>query len=133
MRRASPWHINVCVIHPVQVARLNPRNLPAEAKVIQLSYGHYDRAQTIHAIALFPGDIQRGLAAANALAAKLRDRNVVRAHFSTRLFGLTHFETVGEPFLVRARGWLPGMICLLGMPLCNTARAPSGFCPACRW
>ncbi|PRW45260.1 receptor-type tyrosine- phosphatase eta [Chlorella sorokiniana] len=78
--------------------------LAPEAKVIQLSYGQYDRAQTIHAIALFPGDVQRGLAAANALAAKLRDPAVVRAQFDTRLFGATHFETVGEPFLADATG-----------------------------
>jgi len=100
--------------------------------VIQLSYGYYDRAQTIHAIALFPGYVQRAMAAANALAAKLRDPNVIRDNFDRKLFGTTHFETVGEPFLVsrglvglfiRPRGWRRTRL----LP-CSTAAAASVGC-----
>ena len=53
----------------------------------------------MHTVALFPGDVDSGVRAAQALAAKLRGSGL-SAHFDMRRFGRVHPEVIAEPYLV---------------------------------
>ena len=73
---------------------------PTGATILPVAIEHEDLGQTVHAVALFPGDVPAGVRAAEALAAKLRAGGL-NAHFDVKRFGRVHPEVIAEPYLVR--------------------------------
>ena len=75
---------------------------PTGATILPVAIEHNDLGQTVHAVALFPGDVPAGVRAAQALAAKLRAGGL-NAHFDVKRFGRVHPEVIAEPYLVSRR------------------------------
>ncbi len=73
---------------------------PAEATFLPVAIGPEDTGQVVHTIALFPGSVREGVAAAQALAQKLRSGAFIPT-FDQRRFGRVHLEVCSAPFLVR--------------------------------
>jgi hypothetical protein len=65
-----------------------------------------DTGQAIHTVAVFPGAVAAGVAAARQLAATLRGGQL-GAYFPQRTFGRVHPEVISEPYLVRRGGVQP--------------------------
>jgi hypothetical protein len=86
---------------PARAIRSQPVGLPANAgaTIIPVAIGPEDLGQAVHTVALFPGTVQAGMAAAQQLAAKLRAGGL-NAFFDQRKFGRVHPEVVAEPYLV---------------------------------
>ena len=92
--------------------RPTARRPAAGATILPVAIEHEDLGQTVHTVALFPGDVPAGVRAARALAAKLRAGGL-NAHFDVKRFGRVHPEVIAEPYLVsrRAGGSGPAQGC----------------------
>jgi hypothetical protein len=62
-----------------------------------------DTGQAIHTVAVFPGAVAAGVAAARQLAATLRGGQL-GAYFPQRTFGRVHPEVISEPYLADSTG-----------------------------
>ncbi|KAL4419113.1 hypothetical protein ABPG77_004434 [Micractinium sp. CCAP 211/92] len=77
--------------------------LAPKATFLPVAIGPEDTGQVVHTIALFPGSVQEGVAAAQALAQKLRSGAFIPT-FDQRRFGRVHLEVCSAPFLADSTG-----------------------------
>ncbi|KAL4428302.1 hypothetical protein ABPG75_002391 [Micractinium tetrahymenae] len=78
--------------------RLSPK-----ASIIPVAIGPMDTGQVVQTVAVFPGSLADGLAAAQALSTRLRAGNL-NAVLDERRFGRVHPEAVSQPFLADSSG-----------------------------
>jgi len=105
------------------------RLAPTGATILPVAIGPMDTGQVVHTVALFPGRVPAGTAAAMALAAKLRGGQLGRL-FDERRFGKVHLEVLSAPYLVS--GWLSQWLrvqVLAGDHMLETKRCISGLQP----
>jgi len=77
----------------------------AEATILPVALEDEDTGQAVYTVALFPGDVQKGMAAAKRLQNQLQQRTALTAGFDQRTFGRVHLESVSAPFLVGIESW----------------------------
>ncbi|KAL4448211.1 hypothetical protein ABPG75_005430 [Micractinium tetrahymenae] len=77
--------------------------LAPKATFLPVAIGPEDTGQVVHTVALFPGTIREGVAAAQALAQQLRSGSFTGA-FDQRRFGRVHLEVCAAPYLADSTG-----------------------------
>lgn len=88
--------------------------------MLPVGIGPSDMAQAVTTVVVFNGlSVRDGIAAAGALAAKLRSVDLA-TYFPDYPFGSVHMETVSAPFLVRGAARQPAvcpfLACRAGWP-----------------